>query len=185
MPNTWLGRDSNGILRDFTSSEVSDTTAPYNVQRLRLLGPYRVTYQTANIRTTGVQLTTLEAGQLLVSAWVVNSQTWTPSSATVVTHTIFVGGTPAAQSAGQAWSDGYYVEVSRSQAEFAPGLGITPEPVYNACPVFVNAVTTPDTLQASSAFIRGPSVLGILVESAQTLTGGIGDVYALIAEPIT
>ena len=184
MPNTWLGRDSNGILRDFTSSEVSDTTAPYNVQRLRLLGPYRVTYQTANIRTTGVQLTTLEAGQLLISSWVVNATTWTPSIATVVTHVIFIGGTPAAQSPGQAWSDGYYVEVSRSQAEFAPGLAITPEPVFSACPVFINAAPTPDILQHSPALIRGPSVLGILVESAQTLTGGAGDVYALISESV-
>lgn len=191
MP-TWIGRDDLGRLVDITSDaadEGVERVSPLEIesgagaeQTIRLLGPFPVAFDTPNITTTGIELATLEPGQIVVAAWWVNTgSVW--AGTTTAQAVIFVGGTVAGQEDGEAWSDGYYLEISRSNAAFAPGLGIDPEPAYQASPLFVNAATDPDTLRGGAAIITSASVLGVIVEvTGNPLSAGQSDVYALIAE---
>ena len=169
MPNTWLGRDSQGILRDFTSSDVSDTTTPLNIQRLRLLGPFAVTYQTSGISTAaGALITTLDAGVLLLKSMLISTAYFEQAA----------GANPTLIDFHISTGDG-------SDAEIITHYDPENQQVSNVGQIEGNlnvGGTTHLNVLASAGFTTQATQLRLRVGG--TLVAGAGRVFALIAESV-
>ena len=150
----------------FSSEQVidPDTGEPISTgeQRIRLLGPFPFTYQSAGLFDTGFKLTDLEAGTTVVRAW-------------LITTTAFNGNTSA-------------LTIGIGDASTGDWVGVA---VYDAPSGFAASTTSGgdrverETILVSvaEAVTACDIVVGGSASDTSYASAGASSVYALIAEP--
>lgn len=145
-------------------------------QRVRLLGPFNITFETANLgSSSGVELADLDAGVWVISSWALFTQEWTFLEPSILQIRV----APASDLTD--WWEAAIYNTYASNGFFVDGdAAVLREGVRSRPDPDSESVTT-SPLRA----IVGPTVPGVLtVRVSNDPTAGEADIYALIAEPV-
>jgi hypothetical protein len=168
---TWIGRDEQGRLTDFTAeSTTSDSASPPNItvagaQTVSLLGPFHVDHETVVLEATGNVVATIPANVLLLKALFIITEYWMDTfDADPATMGIKI----------ESGADGLDLSI------YDPTQQVVSDPTtFGGETAYADSQPFP-----LSTFTYAESQLKFYITTGgDPLESGAGDVYALIASP--